>query len=708
MLFPEITKLKSLNLSKSNIDRLNSAKYPKKNKTNLKLTDKHSSIIPHFQNINNNSYENRIKRIPNNTSVYISEKEENNINKNIFKPIKFNNPSEKTQTEKDFIPNIFECNFRRGHKLNVFTHREIYSMNKRKFWNKPIDVDKFIKEVNSFLLPNNKTFGILKNMINYRIKNKESLKNTIFGQIFKRNDFPVGKFTYEIFYKYIIKNTFKEVLKKSFLNNSMANKKEIKEEYLRQLNGIKEYLNLHNNEFNDINDNNNIESFVLNNNNNNNKNISNNNSNNLSMNNSIKEKNLFKNKRYKKLNIEKHKRNRKIIQNNSSDNIFSQHYNYNKSSLFFNTKNLNMNSKNQELIKKDSIRSFDAVNNSNNNTKFTEEKNQIQSKASMEKDVSPNKETKIKLKEIIQKQKKAFSNQKLLLQKINNNNNKGDMQIKSENSIHEKIKGFNLFFNKKNENVNKNEDIIGFLNNKDKKVIFSNRFINDKINRNFFRTNIIKLDFYKNNENINQKKVQEITRLHANSFENKDFYNKSSNFENENKSLYQTKFNNSFLKSSSQKYLIDKGLNKEKEKEGNKNPSKIMKDNFTQLNYKDFNPIKEENEKNFTKILFNNKLAFKKKKAVRERSFKDFLREESYEENVKTLNNKIEDKKAFDGNLTNKMFKIKKIKIGDDERLMEESWEFKFNNFKNYIQKLKNMSKDEFIKDTLKFIKYSE
>ena len=39
---------------------------------------------------------------------------------------------------------------------------------------------------------------------------------------------------------------------------------------------------------------------------------------------------------------------------------------------------------------------------------------------------------------------------------------------------------------------------------------------------------------------------------------------------------------------------------------------------------------------------------------------------------------------------------------------MEENWNYQFNNFKNYIQKLKNMSKDEFINDTLKFIKNDE
>ena len=50
--------------------------------------------------------------------------------------------------------------------------------------------------------------------------------------------------------------------------------------------------------------------------------------------------------------------------------------------------------------------------------------------------------------------------------------------------------------------------------------------------------------------------------------------------------------------------------------------------------------------------------------------------------------------------------KIKKIKMEEDERLNEEDWQNRLNAFKNYIQRLKSMTKDEFIKDTLKFIKY--
>ena len=83
--------------------------------------------------------------------------------------------------------------------------------NKNKFKNKQININTFITEINSFLLPNNKTFKTLKNLINHKLINNEYLKNSVLLQLFKRQDFPKNKLTYESFHKYIITKTLKEV-----------------------------------------------------------------------------------------------------------------------------------------------------------------------------------------------------------------------------------------------------------------------------------------------------------------------------------------------------------------------------------------------------------------------------------------------------------------------------------------------------------------
>lgn len=86
----------------------------------------------------------------------------------------------------------------------------------------------------------------------------------------------------------------------------------------------------------------------------------------------------------------------------------------------------------------------------------------------------------------------------------------------------------------------------------------------------------------------------------------------------------------------------------------------------------------------------------KKNKTVKEKRFKDFIKEENYDENAETINNKFNE---------NNLIKINKIKMEENEELTEEEWQNKINNFTNYIKRLKSLSKDEFIKDTLKYIK---
>ena len=104
----------------------------------------------------------------------------------------------------------------------------------------------------------------------------------------------------------------------------------------------------------------------------------------------------------------------------------------------------------------------------------------------------------------------------------------------------------------------------------------------------------------------------------------------------------------------------------------------------------------------------NKKFFLKKKKTLNVRSFKDFLNEEYYESQVKAVNNKIEEKKNCENVSDDEGLKMKQNSNNEEQKLLEENWQYQFNNFKNYIQKLKNMSKDEFIKDTLRFIKNSD
>ena len=120
---------------------------------------------------------------------------------------------------------------------------------------------------------------------------------------------------------------------------------------------------------------------------------------------------------------------------------------------------------------------------------------------------------------------------------------------------------------------------------------------------------------------------------------------------------------------------------------------------YSQLFYKDTKRRKNEKEKILVKKIENslNKKIFVKKKAKKdEKTFKQFIKEYLIEEKNDLINNvKIEDK-----NDTNK-------KIEEEEK-KEKDLENRFNNFKNYIQKMKNMSKNEFINDTLRSINLEE
>ena len=611
----------------------NAAMNPKNYKDLVKLNYNYSYNIsqPHY-NINKSLEENK-KVLSNNhsTSSLKFEKEKNLLLNNLKKQIKINNFNKKVIKVKVMNQNLFESNNNAKSKINVLTDRKNNKINQKRFSNNSKQVFQFIDEINPFIYPNNETFENIKNLVNYKLINKDSLKNTILQQMFKKIDFPINKFSDEILNKYILKNTFKAVLKKGYLNNSLISKQEIKDEYYRQIDEAKRYLPFLNEENEGPYYDKDLGSLLIN------------NSFNLSNSNDNK---VILNKRCKIMNPIKHKRNRQIFQNKSVDNIYSKFYNSNKE--LFDTKYKIIQNKNKEFTKNNYLSFHNNVNNEKNDFKVRTKnysKNEIFKTYSKEK----------KLNDIILKPKNYIINQKNIVHSFNH---KVNAPLNSENSKQETCKGFKIFLSKNTfkEKENRNEDIINFINNNEN-IKFSNRFREGKIiNHN---TNII--------------------------FEKRNFYNNSLNLEKG----HTEQFERGLFK---EKYNIDKNYFIEDNKEYKSKRNESTKDNHFQSFNKGNELNRKESEKNNNdkKILIK-KICIKKKKALKERKFKDLLKEEVYENNTKTTNHKIEDKDLI-----------------EDKNLIEEDWQYRFNEFKKYVEKLKKMSNDEFTKDTLKFIKNYE
>ena len=664
---PDINKLKYKILGISKTGRQNSSLHPKNYDKALNLINNNSYIIPNYpinSRNNRNLYQKNINKhnIKNSSSVFISEKERYTLNKNLGKEMTLiNNSTENMKTERETIPDILKYNTKPQNKKSVLTVRADYNDIKNTFSNKPIDINKFVKKINSFLLPDNKTFENIQNLINYKVMiNKESSKNDDFFKILKSNELPINTFNYGIIYKYIIKNIIKKTLKRHLIDKALINKKEIKDEYKKQINNLKQYLNLHNKEKSDLGSNQNFESVILNNNNSSPSLISN-----------ITNNKVSSNRSSKKMNLERNKRSRKIIQNNSLDYLFSRLDNYDK-------RFLNSNSKNKELSKKNSLKS---LSDKNNNNSFHKEfiENYIQ-RAMFRRKIDYAREK--KLKDIIKKQKNIIDDYIKLKEQTKNNE---DNLIKTENSDYENIPGFNFFSNKKSEHINKNEDIINCINNSEKSIKFENSFIKEKIDKYCFKDN-------KANE-----KVFNMNSL--NSFENKKLLNIEEDLKIRNSLSQRSLFE--------EKNIISRNLFMNNDKDNNQQ----MKD--SQIFNDDNKPIKRDEEikkaidNKKRKTILNKKLFLKKKKTLNVRSFKDFLKEAYYEYKMEELNNKFEEKTIFENDLNTERLMEKNIDE-KEEKLLEENLEYQLNNFKNNIKRLKNMSKDEFIKDTLKFIKSSE
>ena len=561
-------------------------------------------------------------------TVLTSEKDGKTMNNNLNNQMKIiNYTTEKFQKEKEIIHNTIDFNKGLKNQKSFYSIKEDYNNSTNIFSNKPIDIDKFIEEINSFLLPNDKTFEYIQNLTNDKIKmNIETQKIDAFSQLLKSKEIPVNTFNYQLIYRYVFNNTFKEAFKKALLNKTLINKDDIKEEYQKQINDIKLYLKSHNKEKTNLSNIQNFKSLI--------KNIS------PALRPYLNNNKLSFSRNSKILGLEKFERNRNIIRTNSSNNIF---FNQEKHKIkLFDNKDINFNTKRIELDRKNNL----ATLYDNNALDKENTENIIPGIISKTK-MDYIRES--RLKNIIKKQKMIINSCMKLTKRIKNNE---ENLIKTGNSISPNIKVFD-FFSDNNVINNKNEDIINYINNSEKSIKFEDSLIKDTFNIS-----------------LSKKK----------SFDDK--------------------------------IIVSKNLLNDNIKSNNIQNKKLIKEkNFRIFNTNDGQIKKEEEGKKTErikkdKIILNKKISLNKKNTLSIRSFKDFLKEEDDKPKIKELNNKVEVEKNFDNmNYTESL--IKKIYNKNEEILQDKNYEYHFNNYNNNAKRLKNISREELIKNKFKFIKQS-
>ena len=299
-------------------------------------------------------------------------------------------------------------------------------------------------------------------------------------------------------------------------------------------------------------------------------------------------------------------------------------------------------------------------------------------------------------------------------QKNINSNSKEDFQFKTQAYEKNKLKfnGFNYCLDIHNKNSNNNDDIINCLNSSEKMVKFSNEILNEHINNTPYKDKRYNRNLNLESNNPTIKETFEFNNISQTNLDKSETFNNSLILENEfkNKDLDlkpPSKFKSSLLKySSSQQNIFDDKftINEKFFQENDRLKLRLNSKNYSQLfNNEIDNSINKEKikQKNFNRFL-KRRFFLKKKKTIKERSFKDFLKDDISEENKDI----IQEEKKGNENSIKKSTKNLKHFDDDEKDLIEKEWECKFKNFKNYIQKLKYMSKDEFKDDTLKFIKY--
>ena len=493
LIFPNIKRLKLKITPKSKKEKFNSfitTHYFKRlyrPNNNLPLMVSNSpTIIPNI----NGSYENNKNKYNNNnksSTVFTSGKKKflNRNSKNKINIIKY--PTQKLQAEIEMSHNKIQFNNKLNNQKLFVTISEHFNKLSNIIYDKPKNINKFIEKINLFLLPNDKTFEYIQNLINKKIAiNRETSKNDIIYQLLKSKRIPINTYNPGLIFKYAIKNTFKEALKKALLNKTLINKNDIKEKYQKQINNIKIYLSINARKKKDLTNIRKIEPFTIN------KYyiplITNINS------------NIDSDKYYnKKMKLEKQGRNRKNMQNsNSSDNIYFNQGKYIKELL--SNKIINIDCKKNEFDKNNTLTSLPANNNlykesSETNIQKVRFKNKIDNL------------TENRLTKIIKKQK-IINNDHIKLKSFIK---KGEFNLtKKENSVQKNIRVFEFLSNNKKINRNKNEDIINYINNDERSIKFDNSLTVEKIDKSSLKRTLFdkKVDIRKillNGVNRNKK-----------------------------------------------------------------------------------------------------------------------------------------------------------------------------------------------------------
>ena len=601
--------------------------------------------------------------------------------------------------------------------------------NKKK---KKITTKKIVKEINSLLIPKDKTFELLQNIINERIKNKKSLNN-IDDECFINQKSDKYRFkSIEIIFKDIIKKVYKKMLKKGYDSNSLIKKEEIMKEYYNQIKTIKTDLEI----FKITKDKKNVSTICHNTTTGRNYNKY-----------FVKLKNLLINKE----KLEKSDNKNKIFKNNSCnktfycynvDGAFKKMYkkkylmniylNQNPSSYVNKTffekniignyafikKYMMMDNKEKVVKKKLNDSEYLPKNNKclSSDSKNKHENEVFSSISSTKQNLSNSQTLPLNLKNNLNnKMKESFMKKEYKEKEDNSINekmekNKGDMiKIKNNKNI---INNNNSICSQKNfpYRINKkhiNQDILKFLkdneiekeqnNNKgDKKEEF--KFNQESKHQNESNNNNIPIEeiIYENTKTI----YPSITKTTA------DLTRKNMEIDNKNKSIYeQLAIGNKKLLSSEKSIFNKNSKNNNIKKRGDlgninrriskrhKRKTNIKKDYFNESN--SFIHAKSVEER---KIEKNEELIRSKSELCIYKKYYFALLKKYFGKNKK----KIKSKNAFQKYLEKEKEEKNNYKTLKKESSKNKNWENKFDEFKKYISKLKQMDHEEFRKDALK------
>ena len=426
----------------------------------------------------------------------------------------------------------------------------------------------------------------------------------------------------------------------------------------------------------------------------------------------------------------------KSVKNYSSNNIYSLDNIY----ILKSKNNLAINSKTKNETNKELNKNLSSINILSRKSEYINNSDYKYKNMNLPKN-------KLKLKTI----KNSFEDKKEEKLKPNRNNN-----LNNNNNNNNKYS--NIFHEKRNKIYNKNDDIINLIKRKN-----INKFMNEQEEIKKNENNIIKIsdNSIENDSTIKENNTNSVNNYKINiknnnkkdskiNFNKEEYSNENSIYHFDDISTIKINFQNDInnnIESRNKMFKRNNSLNQEQEGKLNKREfvrynsisyfpkkkvnflivkePKILKDFNGKLNYKDINkeiksnmakimniiksnsPMRRHKSiaQNYFELFFKHnfgndininsnerdffwkKKKFNKRKKRKERTFKDFLKYSKIEEKEKD----------------NATSSVNILEENEDDK--ENDWEERFNQFKIYIKKLKNMTNEEFINDTMKFIK---